>query len=70
MTSTETTTTALDDLNQQWEQKGHPYAVPGEAGWTMACPSCSIAIGEENISLVEAMSLAIRHRKGCTTVSR
>jgi hypothetical protein len=70
MTSTETTTTALQDLNQQWEHKGHPYAVPADAGWTTACVSCSIALGDGEMTLVEAMSQAIRHRKKCKTISR
>jgi hypothetical protein len=70
MTSTETTTAALEDLNQQWQQKGHPYASCDDDGWTLSCSSCSIATGEAKVSLVEAMSLAIRHRKTCEELSR
>jgi hypothetical protein len=70
MTSTETTTNALENLNQQWREKGHPYAASDEGNWTTTCSSCSIATEEAQVTLVEAMSQAIRHRKTCKELSR
>jgi len=56
---------ALEKLHAEWRDKGYPYATTTGEGWTMTCPSCSIAIGDGQISLVDALNRAIRHHHVC-----